>query len=100
MDVSMSEICCPECNMSFWLTWILKRRLEKSQQEIFCPNGHSIYLDSEGTPRKFSKGKAGEILKERIATIGRNLDQETHRAYLLKQSNAALRGVITRMKKR
>jgi len=86
--------------MSFWLTWTLEGKLNKSQEEIFCPNGHSIYLDSEGTPRKFSKGKPGEILKEQIATIGRNLDQETHRVYLLKQSNAALRGVITRMKKK
>lgn len=57
MDVSMYEICCPECNMSFWVTWTLKATLAKSQQEIFCPNGHSIYLDSDGDPRRFSREK-------------------------------------------
>ena len=77
----MSEIVCPKCHMSFWLTYAAKAACGY----VFCPNGHKLYQYSGALDLAHSQPL------ERIEEL-RAANEKMSR------SNYALKGVITRMK--
>ena len=42
VEVSLSEIECCSCHITFWVTAMHKERLLSSKESFFCPVGHSM----------------------------------------------------------
>ena len=89
MNVELREISCVKCKVAFWITAKHEKELRKCHNEFFCPNGHSQYY-----PQKTEAEKAIEE-RDRYKRWYKS-EQEIKGS--LARSNAALRGVVTRMK--
>ena len=85
MDVQIvQEICC-NCNVIFWITAEHREQLVKCKNTFYCPNGH---------PQSYK----GENDREKLKRAESNLAGERTYSERIARSNAALRGVITKMK--
>ena len=87
MAVEMHEICCCECGMVFMVTNLFNNLKIASKKGFYCPNGHF-------------QGYEGETDKQKLESTKRFLANAESREAEAKRSNSALRGVITRMKKK
>jgi len=85
MDVEIHEITCCNCGVSFWVTNKHDDELRRCHNTFYCPNGHANYYK-------------GENDREKLIKVERNLAGEKAYSNSLARSNAALRGVITKMK--
>jgi len=71
----------------FWISSEHQRRLSRCKNIFYCPNGHSqVYL--------------GESDKQKTEELKRKLRNQEYENQALARSNASLRGVITRNKKK
>lgn len=87
MDVEITQINCCNCNVVFWLTEEHQKRLVRCKNTFYCPNGH---------PQSY----AGKSDAQKIENLERELHCEKRESKSLERSNAALRGVITKNKKK
>lgn len=90
MNVSIVEISCYKCKVSFWITENHNNKLLKCHNSFFCPNGHS---------QAYVGKTAEQKIKEDRDWYKRRYQSEQETSASLSRSNAALRGVIKRNKK-
>lgn len=87
MDVEITQETCYQCSITYWITKELQQKLIKCKNTFYCPNGH---------PQSY-KGKSDA---QKIADFERDLRCAKRESLDLTRSNSALRGVITRNKKK
>ena len=87
MEVDIVQETCCECNISFWMTAVHQKHLIECKNDFFCPNGHSQHY-------------SGETDAEKLKRTEQYLEDARSREDAANRSNSALRGVITRMKKK
>ena len=85
MDVKLYQETCCKCNISFWITVNHQKRLVNCKNTFYCPNGH---------PQSYR----GDTDTEKLERYKTYLENAKNDRDMQKRSNAALRGVITRMK--
>ena len=86
MIVEMHEICCTECGVVFMITKSHKEQLKNSHEGFYCPNGHQLYYEGKTDAQKLAQ------TERRLGVAGDQIE-------ILRRSNSALRGVITKMRK-
>ncbi|MEE9354771.1 MAG: hypothetical protein V3U75_04200 [Methylococcaceae bacterium] len=91
MGISITEICCCECGVTYWITGHFNKELLKTRNAFYCPNGHKQSYAGETEEQK------AIIWRDRYKRWYENQKDTSER---LARSNAALRGVITRNKNR
>ena len=91
MEVKQYEITCYKCHITFWITDAFDDQLRSCHNTFYCPNGHSFSYQG--------KTKA-EKTKEERDMYKRWYEEEKGIKGRLILSNRALRGVITRQKKK
>lgn len=91
MEVSIFEESCCSCGMSFWMTTKHQKHLRDSHEWFYCPSGHKQYYSGESNAEKYER---------QLSQCRRSLDSLEGRNTMLSRSNSALRGVITRQKKK
>lgn len=84
-NVNIVEISCYSCGVSFWVTEYHNKELLRCRNFFYCPNGHK-------------QRYIGKTDKEKLEYSQLQLRREKDDKQLAERSNAALRGVITRMK--
>ena len=89
MEVSIIEINCCECNVSFWVTEKHRQKLLRCQNSFYCPNGHSQHYTGK------TKAEKAEEERDRYKQWYESQKKTSKNLY---RSNSALRGVITRNK--
>lgn len=87
MDIQIAQEICCNCNIVFWLTAEHQRRLKSCHNGFYCPNGH------------FQSYK-GQTDAQKIARLKEKLRYEKQCSESLTRSNSALRGVITKNKRK
>jgi len=91
MKVKLYEMSCSECGVSFWITDEHDDKLRECHNTFFCPNGHRQHY-----PQKTE----GEKAIEERDRYKRSYNSQRETSERLARSNSALRGVITRQKKK
>ena len=91
MEVNISHITCYKCGISFWVKSQYKNDLIECQNTFYCPNGH---------PQCFNGKTEAEKQREAKERYKRWYEQARAEIYRLANSNRALKGVITRQKKK
>ena len=82
------ETCChQDCNILFWITTEHHNNLVKCKNTFFCPNGH---------PQSY----LGKTNAQKVAQLKIELRDEEQCSKRLARSNSALRGIITRNKRK
>jgi hypothetical protein len=85
--VTMAQETCFACSMVFWVPQAFQERRRQDHQTFYCPAGHGqIY--------------PAEKLRERLARAEHCCEQQRAKAEELNRSNIALRGVVTRQKRK
>ena len=96
-NVEIIEISCCNCGVSFWITEQYNDELLRCHNSFYCPNGHKQYYTGKTDAEKLAectrKLQGLELSNNMLQGV-----EERQRATI--RSNAALRGVITRMKKK
>ena len=96
---TLSIITCPDCGVSYGLDIEHKAQLRETGGSFWCPNGHSQYFERQ--PTKVQKlSKRLEEIQGRynnLSVMHSNLRIELKD---LERSRAALRGQITKLKKK
>ena len=87
MEVDIVQEICYRCNISFWITTSHHKQLIKSKEGFYCPNGHAQHY-------------LGETDAKKLQRIERYLEDAKYYRDRAMRSNAALRGVITKMKRK
>lgn len=87
MDIEISQETCCKCNVIYWITTEHQKRLIRCKNTFYCPNGHS-------------QSYKGATEAQKIDNLERELRYEKRSYKSLTRSNSALRGVITRNKKK
>jgi len=90
-NVNITHITCCECGISFWVPTEFNQQLLKRQNTFYCPSGHP-----QSYTGKTDVQKAREA-RDRYKNCYEDEKEEKDR---LARSNSALRGVITRQKKK
>lgn len=85
MEVEMTQENCINCGIVFCIPMNYHNRLVKCKNTFYCPNGHNMHY-------------LGETDKQKLERESRKNTNLKDRNAVLFKSNAALRGVITRMK--
>lgn len=93
MEVELKQITCVNCNVVFWVTEEHQRQLIKCKNTFYCPNGHPQSYTGDTQDQKI------ERLEQELKLKEQSLTSERSYASGLARSNAALRGVIKRIKK-
>ncbi len=87
MEIDLHEMNCCSCKILFWVSNRHNEQLRKSHETFYCPNGHAqSYL--------------GESVDEKLKKSKRQLVNAQDARDNLVRSNSALRGVITKLKKK
>ena len=87
MEVERAQLNCISCGITFWITKEHQEELIKCHNTFYCPNGH---------PQLYT----GESDRDKIKRLESSLAREREYSNQLARSKAALRGVITKMKKK
>ncbi|WP_326565107.1 hypothetical protein VSH64_25015 [Amycolatopsis rhabdoformis] len=88
---------CGKCGVSFAMPTTFTAEKRENGEAFYCPNGHArVFRESEATRlrRQLDQAKKRQEWAE-----GREMHQRDQRE-AAERSNAALRGVITKQKKR
>ena len=107
-NTQIVEISCSKCGVSFWITEKHNHELLKFKNTFYCPNGHGQVYIGESYEEKIhgleklakEKGEKIDRFKKIMEQTSGQLENEQVSNKQLARSNSALRGVITRMKKR
>jgi len=110
-EITIVEETCSVCGVVFGMAEHQKRQRLKDLKEFFCPNGHSVKYLPNQTPEAKEIATLNEtivrIRKEHEKLYDENYQQRRHIDCLentaiknWQRSNAALRGVITKMRNR
>lgn len=89
MDISIIEVSCYKCGVSFWLTQQYDDQLRDCHNDFYCPNGHAQHYVAKSEAEK---------AKEELSRYKHKYEIEKSQKESLNRSNIALRGVITRQK--
>lgn len=87
MEIETKQISCNSCGVLLWIAKTHNEELCRSHETFYCPNGHTMYYPGETCEAKLERAKR-EIVNKQY-----RLDYE-------KRSNSALKGVITKQRKR
>lgn len=87
MDIQISQETCCKCNMIYWITTAHQKQLISCKNTFYCPAGH---------PQSYK----GNTNAQKIENLERELRCERRDYERLARSNSALRGVVTRNKKK
>lgn len=90
MIVQMVEETCYKCGITFGITKGLQDDLVRCKNTFYCPMGH---------PQCYVGETAAQEYKRLFKRAQENFNNANERATNLKRSNAAFRGVITKLKK-
>ena len=88
--INFNSLSCSQCGIWFALDQEKYRRCKENGEDFYCSNGHVLIF----TTNEVSK------LKKRLEWAEKNRDNANNRAGRAERSNTALKGVITRTKKR
>ena len=91
MVIQMVEETCYKCGITFGITQGFRDDLVKCKNTFYCPMGH---------PQGYAGKTEAEKQKEKAERFERWYKDERERKICAERSNSALRGVVTRMKKR
>lgn len=91
MKVNLLELCCEKCQVTFWLSEKHVKRLRECHTTFYCPNGHASFYPQKSNAEKAKEDR--DWYKKLYETVCKEKD-------FLHRSNSALRGVITRQKKK
>lgn len=94
MKIEQSEICCCVCGVTFWVTKQHDDELSKCCNSFWCPNGHKQHFTGKSDAQKYKEER------QRNEQLNRNNERLAQDVETLVRSQSALRGVITRMKKK
>jgi hypothetical protein len=84
---------CPVCGLFFAITEEFEKRRRDDGKGFYCPNGHSMsYGDTVRDQLRREK--------DRVAMLRSNLDQVRADRAAIERSRAAVRGQLTKVKKR
>ena len=86
-------IDCPACGVLFAITEELEERRRKDGKSFYCPNGHSMSYGNSDTEKLRKE-------REKNARLTARLDQEKAATAALDRQRAAMKGQVTRIKKR
>jgi uncharacterized Zn finger protein (UPF0148 family) len=95
--VTLTYEVCAACGVTFGAPDHLIRRRREDGGTFYCPNGHSLAFgksENDRLKRDLAQAQRRQALAEGRETHQRDQRQAAER------SNAALRGVVTRTKKR
>jgi hypothetical protein len=97
MDVPLERIDCANCHILFWLTVDHTARLRTTKTGFKCPSGHNLSFDGPNEADKLRQRVADlesqkKYAEERAASNANWARREERR-------RAALRGVVTRMRR-
>ncbi len=84
----MVSVPCAQCHQRFGLPRATERQLRESGETFYCPAGHLL---------SYKPSKA-ERLSRLLTKTNAQLTRRAQQRNALRRSNAALRGVITRMR--
>ena len=87
MDIQIVQMTCCNCNVVYWITEEHQQRLISCKNTFYCPKGH---------PQSYK----GNTDAQKVENLERDLRCERRNSESLARSNAALRGVITKNKKK
>ena len=94
MSIDMFEHCCCGCGVVFMVTKSYDIQLRSSKKSFFCPNGHILSYKGDTDTQKLARA-------EKLLGASRDYEKAAcDREKAARRSNAALRGVITKMKKK
>ena len=85
MNITVAEISCCNCGVSFWITTAHNKELISCHNSFYCPNGHR-------------QSYVGETDKQKLEKLRSELRLIENDREMTARTNAALRGVITKMK--
>ena len=85
----MKGVVCWMCSVEFFISACLMQRLRETGDTFYCPAGHKLVF----------RPSEAERLKKRLAVAEAAVRWHKSTGYALRRSNAALRGVITKMRK-
>jgi len=51
-EINIKMLSCAECHVLFWITDLHYNSLEKSKEDFYCPNGHSLTFKGDKKCRK------------------------------------------------
>ncbi len=93
INTTYTTIDCPNCGILFAITQELEERRRGDGKSFYCPNGHSMSYHGS-TSEKLKKER------DRSANLVARLDQERARRDAAERSRAAVKGQLTKVKKR
>ncbi|WP_051790995.1 hypothetical protein [Amycolatopsis jejuensis] len=89
-ELTLVSTHCVTCGVPFAMPDYLMRKRREDGGDFYCPNGHSlVFRESEATK-----------LKRRLEWAESNATHQRDQREAAERSNAALRGVITKQRKR
>ena len=98
LTVDMTHLECGECGLPFSITETFYKKRKKDHESFYCPAGHSRYF-----PQKSNEEILHEQLKRselECQQAERSLKKERGYSKELERSRSALKGTLTKTKKR
>lgn len=104
LTIVLNALDCPSCGAVFAVTDEFERRRREDGASFYCPSGHSMsYGDSDLERAK----KDAAAQKQRAERLGKRLQfaeleviEERERREAVERSRNAIKGVVTKMRKR
>lgn len=101
VSFDVDTVTCYKCGVSFSIadTWVKSRR--EDHANFWCPNGHEQHFTESSKDREIRE-KAAEIdrLKKQLEWKENSLKSANAQCDRISRSNAALRGVVAKERKR
>jgi hypothetical protein len=96
-SVTLVKLSCGECHIPFAVPRDLHETLLQTGRKFWCPNGHNIGYSETANARLERELREARRSRELLRT---SLSAERDQRQATERSNAALRGVVTRTKRR
>lgn len=93
VNMTFETIDCPNCGMLFAITEELENRRRADGKSFYCPNGHSMSYGDTVHDRLRDE-------RARTARLTASLDQVRADRDALERSRSAVRGQLTKVKRR
>lgn len=94
----LTEVVCARCSMTFAFPDDFRKRRENDHRSFYCPNGHGNYWPQKSELEKLREDLAHERTERQHERTRRIAAQD--QAQAAERSRAAIKGVLTKTKKR
>lgn len=100
VQITVETLACPNCGTWFGVDEVLLDRFRSNGRDFHCPNGHTMSYHDNDRARLRKARTELEKANARIEREHRRLVEETERREAAERSASALRGVVTKTKRR